>query len=182
MNLSKVQQHGIPLSSILEKENFGKIPSLTDTEVLPIEMPVDIHQASRVQQQAGSQGMVASGSIPPVNHVTIPKHRRFNVLARTSFPPSTDISSISSNTSSLTNSGSPVSPTQATASVASDGVVMRSNLNGSRACKARLGSVRKHVMSFMEYDTENDSTCSSQRSSFRTPAEAYLPGRQTRVA
>ncbi len=177
-----MQQNSMPLSSISEKGNNDSIPILDGNEVIPSELPVDINHAALDQQAAGQNGMVSSQTVRYTDRLAASRGRKVTSSARIPRARSTDFSSISSssNTNSYANTTSPVSPTQPRDSVAQDGVVMRSNLNGSWNRKAQHGSMRKHVMSFMEYDTENDSLCSSRRSSLRVPGKAFQMGDQGR--
>lgn len=175
-----MQQNSMPLSSISEKENIDSIPILDGNEVS--ELPVNTNKAALDQQAAGHNGMPSSQTVLHTDRLATSRGRQVTGSARTPRAHSTDFSSISSNsnTNSYANTASPISPTQPRDSVAQDAVVMRSNLNGSWNRKARQGSMRKHVMSFMEYDTENDSLCSSRRSSLRVPGKAFQMGDQGR--
>ncbi len=171
----------MPLSSIPKKDQADSIPILDGTEVPRCETPVDTYQTGLNQQGLSQNGTVASRTPLHVDPLATSKGRRMNVSTRTSRTQSAEFSSISSNPHSYANTGSPVSPAQPKDFGAPDGAVMRSNLNGSWNRRARQGSVRKHVMSFMEYDTENDSLCSSsRRCSLKVPGKALLPGDQGR--
>ncbi len=177
-----MQQNNMPLSSISEKGDIESIPILDGNEVVLSELHVDTNHAALDQQVARHNGMVFPKTVPSTDHSATSKGRQVTSSVRIPRAHSTDLSSISpsSNTTSYANTTSPVSPTQPRDSAAQDGVVMRSNLNGSWNRKARQGSMRKHVMSFMEYDTENDSVCSSRRSSLRVPGKAFQVGDQGR--
>jgi hypothetical protein len=168
----------MPLSSISEKENVDSIPIVDGNQLTLSEMPID------TSQQEVAQNITASfQSAPRVDPLAPPPGRWVIPSARISRAPSTEFSSISSGTNSYANTVSSPSPAQLKDFVAHDGVVMRSNLNGSWNRRPRQGSVRKHVMSFMEYDTENDSVCSSsRRSSLRVVGKPNLPGDQGRGA
>ncbi len=172
----------MPLSSISEKENIDSIPILDGNEVILSEMPVGTDQAALDQRAAGHDGVVSSPTMLHTDRLATPRGRQVTGSGRISRAQSTDYSSISSNsnTNSYANTASPVSPTQPKDTVSPDGVVMRSNLNGSWNRKTRQGSMRKHVMSFMEYDTENESLCSSRRSSLKVPVKAFQMGDQGR--
>jgi hypothetical protein len=170
----------MPLSSISDKGSAASLPILDGTQLTGVEMPVETNSTSAHQQQVRQYGVPSSQVPPLVDTLIPPRSRGLNISARTSRTQSADFSSISSNTNSYTNTGSPVSPAHPKEFLGPDGVVMRSNLNGSWTRKPRQGSVRKHVMSFMEYDTENESLCSSRRSSLRAPGKAYLPAEQGR--
>jgi hypothetical protein len=173
-----VQQSIMSLSSISEKENVESIPILDGNEPTFSEMPVDIDQQMMVQRPTPS-----FQALPRIDPLAPPSGRWIIPSARISRAPSTDFASISSGTNSYANTFSSASPGQPKDLVAPDGVVMRSNLNGSWNRRPRQGSVRKHVMSFMEYDTENDSVCSSsRRSSLRVAGKPNLPGDQGRGA
>lgn len=176
------QQNGMPLSSISEKENSDSIPNLDGTELTFTKLPVDASQTEPSQPAASSS---VRGSSQMKLHVDPPapvSGRQTSGFARTARTQAVEFSSISSNTNSYVNTVSPVSPSSHSNNfVAQDGAVMRSNLNGTWNRRARQGSIRKHVMSFMEYDTENDSQCSSsRRSSLRGPGKVYLVGDQIR--
>lgn len=177
-----MQQTNMPLSSISEKENTESIPILDGNEIILSELPVDTNQAALNQQAPGHNGMVSSQTVLHTDRLATSRGRQMTSSARILRAHSTDFSSISSNsnTNSYANTASPVSPTQPKDSVAPDGLVMRSNLNGSWNRRARQGSMRKHVMSFMEYDTENDSLSSSRRSSLRAPVKAFQTADQGR--
>lgn len=171
----------MPLSSISEKENVENIPILDGTELTSVDIPVVANVTGPNQPGAGHNGVAPPQTVLPIDSLGAPKSRRINNTARISRTHSTDFSSVSSSTNSYANTVSPISSTQPKEVVAQDGVVMRSNLNGSWNRKARQGSVRKHVMSFMEYDTENDSVCSSsRRSSLRISGKAVLLGDEGR--
>lgn len=166
-----------PLPSTYEKEVVENVPLLHGTELLPAEMP-----ASTNESAADENDVSASRTSGRDDRLTFPQGQRMNDSARTSTTPSTDPSSIASKTSSYANTASPISSIFPRELVGQDGVVLRSNLNGSRSAKRRPESVNKHVMSFMEYDTENDSIGSnSQRSSLRGPGKAPLVGEQGRA-
>jgi hypothetical protein len=169
---SSVPQSSLPLTSISERENVDSIPILDGTEVNPSgpsDMPVNAND------------VVPLRSALHIDSLAPTRGQRTSLSTRTARTQSTEFSSISSNTNSYANTVSPVSPAQPTDFVAPDGVVMRSNLNGSWNRRARQGSVRKHVMSFMEYDTENDSLCSSsRRSSLRVPGKSFVLSDQGR--
>ena len=147
--------------------------AVNDAEFAPVEMLVATNLASLNQQGSGHNGMTALPTTPHVDPPASPKGRQVDDPARTSFAKSTDFS-VSSNTNSYASSGSPVSREQSKEIVAPDGVVMRSNLDVTRTQKAQPGSVRKYVMSFMEYETENKITCSSERGSLIMPGKAHL--------
>lgn len=173
-----VQQSSMPLSSISEKENVDSIPILDGNEPTFGELPVDIDQQVIVQTPTPS-----FQALPRIDPLAPPSGRWIIPSARISRAPSTDFTSISSGTNSYANTVSSASLAQPRDFVAHDGVVMRSNLNVSWNRRPRQGSVRKHVMSFMEYDTENDSVCSSsRRSSLRVAGKPNLPGDQGRGA
>ncbi|ERF73617.1 hypothetical protein EPUS_00870 [Endocarpon pusillum Z07020] len=177
-----MQQNSMPLSSISEKENTESIPILDGNEIILSELAVDTNQAALDQQAPAHNGMVSTQTVLHTDRLATSRGRQVTSSARILRAHSTDFSSISStsNTNSYANTASPVSPTQLKDSGAPDGVVMRSNLNGSWNRRARQGSMRKHVMSFMEYDTENDSLSSSRRSSLRVPVKAFQAGDQGR--
>lgn len=162
-----VQQSAAPLPSISEREKSKSIAILDGTELPAKEMPVSSHQSS-LNQQGGQDGRAASRSM---------LHGESAALSRLSREPSIEVSPASSNTVSYGIPVSPVSATKERDSVAQDGVVMRSNLNMSRNRRARQGSAAKHVMSFMEYETENDSVGSnSRRSSLRAGGKGLVIG------
>jgi hypothetical protein len=175
-----VQKNSMPLSSISEKGNGDNIPILDGTEITSSGIPVDTNQAGLDQQARGPSGTALSRTGAQGDPLVPPMARRLSGSTRTTRTQSTEFSSISSHTSSCANTPSPVSPSPPRDFAAADGVVMRSNLNGSWTRRPRQGSTRKHVMSFMEYDTENESLCSSRRSSLKAPGKALLTGDQGR--
>lgn len=178
---SMVKQNGLPLSSISEKENVDDVPMLDGTELTPTKMPVQPDRSDVEQQGTSHNGKAVLQAALPVEPPAAVKGRRLNGSAMTSRTQSPDFSPISSNSNSYANTISPVSPPQPKEIVAQDGILMRSNLNGSWNRRARQGSVQKHVMSFMEYDTENESVCSSsRRSSLMVPGKSFLLGDQGR--
>lgn len=165
-NLVKVQHHGMSLPSIGENENFRGDAAANETEVPPIEMPVSTKLTNGDEQGCDHIGMAALPSTPQVDSPVSSDAQRVDAVARRSFSKSTD-RSLSSNT------GSPVSGVQSKVMLGLDEVVMGSNLNVRRTRRGRPGSVGKHVMSFMEYEAENESACSSERESLIVAGKAH---------
>jgi hypothetical protein len=163
-----VQQSAVPLPSISERDRSDSIAILDGTELPAKEKSVSTPEGRVNQQQGGQDDKAASR--PMVQGECAG-------LSRGSPEPSIELSPASSNTTSYGNPISPVSAVEERDSVARDGIVMRSNLNVSRNRRARQGSAAKHVMSFMEYETENESVGSgSRRSSLRVGGKGPVMG------
>lgn len=164
---SIVEDSGMRPGSISRNENTDLIPMLDGTTLTPDQMPVDPGRSGFQPEGASHNCMVTSRTAFADDHPPAAVERHLNQSATTSRTQSPNFSPISSRPDSFANTVWPVPPTQPRDSVDQENIVMRSNLNGSRNRRTRQGSVRKHVMSFMEFDAENESVCSSQRSSLQ---------------